>query len=60
MNTQETGILYVVLILPSLFALILVTEGIHKILKKESGWISLFLGLAFLGIIIYAYFAFFK
>lgn len=56
MSLNEPEFLYVALVLPSLFALTLIAEGAHKILKKESGWISLFLGVGFLLVIIVSYF----
>ena len=56
MQSQDPAFLYVILILPSLFALTLIAEGLHKILKKESGWINFFLGIVFLFIVIFAYF----
>lgn len=56
MSLREPEFLYLSLILPSLFALTLIAEGVHKILKKESGWISLFLGIGFLVVIIGSYF----
>jgi hypothetical protein len=50
--------LYATLILPSIFAVTLISEGIGKLLKKESGWISLGIGLTFLGVVIGVYFGF--
>ena len=60
MNLNEPEFLYLALVLPSLFALTLIIEGLHKILKKESGWISLVFGIGFLVIIIASYFLIFK
>lgn len=60
MDPSDPALLYLVLILPSLFALTLLAEGLHKILRKESGWISLLFGLLFLLVIIYAYFSFLR
>jgi hypothetical protein len=41
--------LYMILILPSLFGVILFSEGFNKIIhKEESGYISFFTGLLFL------------
>jgi len=56
MSLKEPEFLYLALVLPSLFALTLIAEGVHKILKKESGWISLFLGIGFLLVMIASYF----
>lgn len=45
-----------VLILPSLFGLTLIGEGLNKILKSEmAGWLSIFFGLLFVGVVIFAY-----
>ena len=56
MNTQAPEFLYLALILPSLFALTLVAEGVHKIMQKQAGWISITLGLFFLLTVVVAYF----
>lgn len=50
--------LYATLILPSLFAVTLITEGISKLMKRESGWVSLGIGLIFLSIVVGVYFGF--
>ena len=60
MSLKEPEFLYLALILPSLFGLTLIAEGIQKVLKKESGWISILLGIGFLAIIIVSYFLLFK
>lgn len=56
MNAADPAFLYLALILPSLFSLTLIAEGIHKILQKQSGWVSLTLGIFFLLTVIGAYF----
>ena len=56
MSPTEPEFLYIALILPSLFALTLIVEGLHKLLQKESGWASLGFGIAFLLIILGTYF----
>lgn len=60
MSPQDPAFLYLALILPSLFALTLIIEGLSKILKNEPGWVSLIFGLAFLVIVIGTYFFFLK
>lgn len=60
MDINSPEILYLALILPSLFALTLVAEGINKILRKESGWISFFVGLGFLIFVLIGYFLIIK
>ena len=56
MNINSPEILYLALILPSLFAVTLIAEGVNKILKKEPGWLSFCLGLGFLIFVIIGYF----
>lgn len=53
---QHPEILYATLTLPSLFAVTLISEGIGKLLKRQSGWVSLGMGLVMLGIIIGVFF----
>ena len=52
----QPEILYATLILPSLFAVTLIGEGVNKITKHESGTVSLLVGSIFLAIIVGAYF----
>lgn len=48
--------LYMILILPSLFGLTLLGEGINKIIHEEShGMISVVFGLMFIGVVVFAY-----
>jgi len=45
-----------ILILPSLFGLTLVGEGLNKILKEEkSGWTSIIFGVLFIVVVVFAY-----
>jgi len=53
---NDPAIFYLAMILPGLFSLTLILEGIHKILQDESGWVSLIFGIIFLVVIIIAYF----
>lgn len=56
MNLNEPQFIYMILVLPTLFGLTLVAEGLNKILKEEKqGWVSIILGVAFIAIIILAY-----
>lgn len=51
--------LYMILVLPSLFGLTLVGEGLNKIFHQEwSGLISLIFGIAFIAVVVFAYFFF--
>jgi hypothetical protein len=50
-----------ILILPSLFGLTLVGEGLNKVLKSETqGWMSIIFGLIFIGVVVFAYLFFAK
>jgi len=56
MAISDPQFLYMVLILPSLFGLTLIGEGMNKILKSEvSGWLSILFGIMFIGVIVLAY-----
>lgn len=48
-----------ILVLPSLFGLTLMGEGMYKLVHEEwSGLISVFFGLLFIGMVVFAYFFF--
>lgn len=66
--TNDPEFLYIVFILPGLFALTLIIEGMHNIfrvsnvrlpelLRRESGWLNLTLGIFLLlaGVIAYIF-----
>jgi len=56
MNTSEPQFLYMILILPTLFGLTLVGEGLNKILKDEkAGWTSIIFGILFIIVVVFAY-----
>jgi hypothetical protein len=56
METTDPQFLYLALILPSLFGLTLVGEGLNKILKDENqGLVSLVIGLLFMCLVIFVY-----
>jgi hypothetical protein len=56
MKTTEPQFLYMILVLPTLFGLTLVGEGLNKILKNDTqGWLSLIFGVLFIGVVIFAY-----
>lgn len=56
MNPSEPQFIYMILVLPTLFGLTLVGEGLNKILKSEkAGWVSVVLGVIFIGVVIFAY-----
>lgn len=56
MFVQSPEFIYIALVLPSLFALTLIAEGVHKVLKNEPGWLSIVLGCSFLIVLIFGYF----
>ena len=60
MSANDPQFLYMILVLPSLFGLTLVGEGIHKVVNDEimPGMVSVIFGLAFIGIVIFAYLLF--
>ena len=56
MTTTDPQFLYMILVLPSLFGLTLLGEGINKIAHEEwDGILSVVFGFMFLGIVIFAY-----
>jgi hypothetical protein len=54
--SSQPAFLYATLALPFLFALVLVIEGISKLVKHESGWISVTIGMILMGIVVGVYF----
>jgi len=56
LSTLDPQFLYMILVLPSLFGLTLLGEGISKIIHEEkSGLISVIFGLMFIGVVVFAY-----
>ena len=59
MEATDSQVLYVALVLPTLFGLTLVAEGLNKIIKKENqGLIAIITGFAFIVLVFFAYFFF--
>ena len=57
METTDPQFLYLALILPSLFGLTLIGEGLNKVLKNENqGLASLMIGLLFICLVVFIYF----
>jgi hypothetical protein len=55
----EPQFIYMILVLPTLFGLTLVGEGLNKVLKDEkAGWISIVFGFLFILVVIF-FFIFF-
>ncbi len=56
MLPTDPQFLYIILVLPSLFGLTLIGEGLHKIMNEEwSGMVSVLFGVVFVGVVIFAY-----
>lgn len=56
MTANDPQILYMILVVPCLFGLTLVGEGINKLIHEESnGIISVIFGFLFIGLVIFAY-----
>jgi len=56
MIPQDPQFLYMILVLPSLFGLTLVGDGLNKMVHEESGGaISIVFGLVFIGVVVFAY-----
>jgi hypothetical protein len=59
MSATDPQFMYMILILPSLFGLTLVGEGISKLIHEDSGgWISIIFGLLFMVVVVFSYFFF--
>lgn len=56
MTPKDPQFLYMILVLPSLFGLTLMGEGMYKCIHEEwSGLISVFFGLLFICMVVFAY-----
>jgi hypothetical protein len=56
MTPTDPQFLYMILVLPSLFGLTLVGDGLNKVVHEESGGIiSIVFGLIFIAVVIFAY-----
>lgn len=59
MNPTDPQFFYMVLVLPALFGLTLVGEGLTKIFHNEDGaWLSIIFGALFLVVVVFAFFFF--
>lgn len=57
--SADPRILYIILVLPSLFGITLIVEGISKIIHDEWwGLVSIIFGMLFIGLVIVVYFLF--
>ena len=56
MSTLDPQLLYMILVLPSLFGLTLLGEGVSKLVHEErNGIISMIFGFMFLGAVVFTY-----
>lgn len=56
MTTTDPQFLYMILVLPTLFGLTLLGEGINKVVHEEwGGLVSVIFGLLFIASVIFAY-----
>ena len=56
MNATDPQFLYMILVLPALFGLTLIGEGLNKVIHEEwNGVISIIFGVLFLMIVVFAY-----
>ena len=56
MSPTDPQFLYTIMILPSLFGLTLIGEGLNKIFREEwSGLISIVFGIVFIGFVVMVY-----
>lgn len=59
MSSNDPQFLYMILVLPSLFGLTLVGDGLNKVMHEESGGIiSIIFGIIFIGVVVFAFFFF--
>jgi hypothetical protein len=59
MSPTDPQFLYMILVLPTLFGLTLVGEGLNKVLKNETaGWLSLVFGTLFIFVVVFPYWFF--
>ncbi|OGG12020.1 hypothetical protein A2Z00_03225 [Candidatus Gottesmanbacteria bacterium RBG_13_45_10] len=61
MNFSGPGLTYVFLVIPSIFALVVVLQGIEKLTRNDKeGWVALGFGVLFIILIAAAYFLFIR
>jgi hypothetical protein len=58
MDPTDPQFLYMILVLPSLFGLTLVGDGLNKVIHEEGGVASMIFGFLFIGAVAFAYFFF--
>lgn len=59
MTASDPQFLYMILILPSLFGLTLIGDGLNKVVHDERGGVfGIIFGVLFIGVVVFAYFFF--
>ncbi|OGG28145.1 hypothetical protein A3A64_03160 [Candidatus Gottesmanbacteria bacterium RIFCSPLOWO2_01_FULL_48_11] len=59
MDFQSPGVTYILLVIPAIFSLAVIGQGIYKVTKQESdGGVVVGFGVVFLALIAAAYFLF--
>ena len=59
MNMDSPQLIYLILVIPSIFGLTLIAHGVNKIVHDDSGgYINFVFGLVFLGVVAFTYFFF--
>jgi hypothetical protein len=59
MLPTDPQFLYMILVLPSLFGLTLVGDGLNKMMHEDSGgYVSIVFGFVFIAVVVFAYFFF--
>jgi len=61
MRITEPQFVYMLLVLPTLFGLTLIADGLNKVLQEEEqGWVSIIFGSVFIVVVVVGYFFFWK
>jgi uncharacterized membrane protein YphA (DoxX/SURF4 family) len=56
---ESPQLIYLILVIPSVFGLTLIVHGLTKIIKNDDGgYINFIFGLVFLGVVAFTYFFF--
>lgn len=59
MKPNDPQFLYMILVLPSLFGLTLVGDGLNKVFHEDSGgYISIIFGFIFVAVVVFSFFFF--
>lgn len=50
---MDPKFIYLLSVLPFVFGLTLLGDGVHKVVRDEGGWISILFGALFLGVVVF-------